>query len=106
MAERRPEDDNDNRNSQPTVAGCLLLLVSLAVIFGVAIPVVRWRNSETGRLLPRMVAIVVPVLAGAIVHGLGTAILKIVGLPVLVKSKPESSDGSDNNEASSGSKDL
>ena len=76
---------NDDSNSRPTVAGCLLLLLSLAVIPGVAIPIVTWRDPDSGRPLPRLIAIVTPVLAGAVFFGIGSSILKILGLSVLSK---------------------
>src|SRR5262245_8568885 len=45
---------------KPTAVGCVLMLLSVAVIFGTAIPIVRWRDAETGEPLPRMVVIVAP----------------------------------------------
>ena len=55
-----------------TAAGCVLTLLSTAVIFAVALPIVQWRNPETGQPLPRMVAILAPILIGAVFHGIGT----------------------------------
>ena len=89
MAGTQSEDDE---NSQPTVAGCLLMVLSLAVIGCVAIPVVTWRDPDSGRPLPRMIAIVTPVLAGALCYGIGTAILKILGLSVLTMPKRKPPD--------------
>jgi hypothetical protein len=83
-----PEDSKDERS---IVAGCLLMVVCLAVIAGVAVYVVTWRDADSGRALPKKVAIVVPLLAGALCYGIGTTILKVLGLPVLVKSEKESS---------------
>jgi hypothetical protein len=93
----------DDRN-RPTVAGCLLMLVSLAVIVAVAIPVVTWRDPEDGRPLPRTVAILTPILAGAFCYGIGTAILKLLGLPALVRSKEPS--GRPEGEAPQGDEDT
>jgi hypothetical protein len=87
MAGIPPEEDD---RSRPTVAGCLLMLVSVAVIGAVAIPVVTWRDPEDGHPLPRTVAILTPILAGAFCYGIGTAVLKLLGLPVLVRSKEPS----------------
>jgi hypothetical protein len=82
----------DDKNGQTTIAGCLVVILSLAVIGAVAIPVVTWRDPESGRPLPRMVAIVVPVLAGALCCGICTGILKILGISVMAKPKTESPD--------------
>jgi hypothetical protein len=99
MAEPHPDNDDD---SQLTVAGCLLLLVSLAVIGGVALPVVTWRDAHSGRPAPRIVAIVVPVLAGALCHGIGTAILRMIGMSVFVKAKKNSPNRREDVDASEG----
>jgi hypothetical protein len=82
-----PQKDD---NSRPTVAGCLLLLLSLAVIGGVALAVVSWRDPDSGRPLPREMAIAVPVLAGALCCAIGTGLLRLLGLSVLTKPKDES----------------
>jgi hypothetical protein len=89
MAGNRSEADD---NSQPTVAGCLLLALSLVVIGAVALPLVSWRDPDSGRPLPRSVAIVGPVLAGAVFYGIGTGLLRILGLSVLAKPKQQSAD--------------
>jgi hypothetical protein len=82
MAEPEPDD---SKNEQATVAGCLLMVICLAVIGAVAFYLVTWRDPDTGRALPQKVAIFVPLLAGAVCYGIGAAILKILGLPVLRK---------------------
>ena len=71
---------------QPTPAGCLLTVLSLAVIFGLAVPLVTWRDPD-GDPLPKGVAILLPILAGALCYGIGSAVLGFFGLPVLTKSK-------------------
>ena len=76
-----PSKDKDT--SQPTIAGIVLMLISLAIIVYVALVVVRWRDPESGIALPRMVAIVVPILAGALFYAIGTGILKLFGIAVL-----------------------
>jgi hypothetical protein len=86
MASTGDQDDK----SRPTVAGCLLLVLSVAVIFGLAVPIVRWRDRESGDPLPRDVAIVAPILAGALFYAIGSAILRIFGLSVL--TEPEEDD--------------
>jgi hypothetical protein len=73
----------DEDKARPTMAGCVLMVLSLAVIVCVALPVVEWRDPNTGFALPRMVAVVLPILAGAAVYGIGTGILKLFGIPVL-----------------------
>src|ERR1700692_4424203 len=49
---------------QPTFAGCFLTLICVAVTFGLAVPIVMWRDADTGQPLPRMGAIAAPILAG------------------------------------------
>jgi hypothetical protein len=88
-------ESEDDENSRPTVAGCLLMVLSLAVIGGVAIPVVRWRDPGSGSPLPQEVAIAAPVVAGALCYGIGAALLKILGLPVFVRPKKEPPDASE-----------
>ena len=95
MAETEPENST---GEQTTAAGCLLMVVCLAVIGGVAFYLVTWRDPDTGRALPQKVAIFVPLLAGAVCYGIGAAILKILGLPVLIKPEKESDDPPDDSE--------
>jgi hypothetical protein len=76
---------------QLTVAGCVLTVFSLAVLFASAVPIVLWRDSA-GRPLPRYVALVSPLLIGAAFHGIGTAILWLLGLKVLTKPGTEKPD--------------
>jgi hypothetical protein len=78
-------------NSQPTLAGCLLMVFSLAVIGGVALLLVTWRDPNSGQALPQKVAIVTPVLAGALSYAIGSWLLRILGLRV-EKPKKELSD--------------
>jgi hypothetical protein len=85
-----PSEGDDN--GPPTIAGCLLLLLSLAVIGAVAVPLVTWRQPETGQPLPRMVSIFIPVIAGAIVFGIGTGLLRLLGVRVLAEAKKEPSE--------------
>jgi hypothetical protein len=87
---RGPSEEDDG--SRPTVAGCLLLLLSLAVIGGAALLVVRWRDPVSGLPLPQEIAMVVPVLAGALCCAIGTGLLRVLGLSVLTKPKRQSSD--------------
>jgi hypothetical protein len=78
--------ENDKANL--TVVGYVLTVLSVAVIFGVALPIVRWRDPATGQRLPGEVALFGPLLIGAAVHGLGSLFLRLIGLPVW--AKPES----------------
>ena len=75
-------------HSKPTAAGCLLMLLSLAAIVALAIPLIRWRDPATGEALPRFTSILIPIVAGATVFGLGTTILKMLGLPIATESRP------------------
>ena len=85
------EDFNSKRDldvrAKMTAPGCILTLLSTAIIFGTALPIVRWRDPDTGEHLPRIVAIAAPVLLGAAFHGLGTLLLRMVGLHVYVPPK-------------------
>jgi hypothetical protein len=83
---------NEKDKGRPTLAGALLMVISLAIIVTVAIPVVTWRDSESGMPFPRMVAILAPILAGALFYGAGTGVLKLFGIAVL-KHDDESPDG-------------
>jgi hypothetical protein len=72
-----------------TGVGCVLTLLSVAVIFGVALPIVRWRDPATGQPLPREIAILAPVLIGAAVHGTGSLFLRLIGLRVWAKRESD-----------------
>jgi hypothetical protein len=89
MSDPEPEG---GKKEQATAAGCLLMAVCLAVIGGVAFYLVTWRDPETGEALPEKVAIFAPLLAGAACYGIGVAILKVLGLPVLRQPAEESDD--------------
>jgi hypothetical protein len=84
-------DPKPGQEERLTAVGCVLTTLSIAVIFIVALPVVRWRD-QAGRPLPRMIAIVLPVLIGAIFHAIGTAILWLFGLRVLKEPTKEESE--------------
>jgi len=84
LTERNPVGED---KAKLTAAGCVLTLLSVAVIFVVAIPIVRWRDAETGRPLPRTIAIFTPLLIGAAFNGIGTVLLRLVGLRTWSKSE-------------------
>jgi hypothetical protein len=86
-----------DENGEITVAGCLLLILSLAVIVSVALPVVMWRDPVSGQPLPRNIAIITPLLAGGLCCSIGTAILKIFGLQVLVPKRELPAPSEDGN---------
>jgi hypothetical protein len=79
----------ENENVKLTAVGYVLTLLSVALIVGVAIPIVRWRDPVTGEPLPRMVAIFAPLLIGATVNGIGSFLLKLVGLPTWSKQEKD-----------------
>jgi len=80
-------------DSPVTIAGCLLMVVSLVVIGWVAIAVVTWRDPKSGKpMLPMTVMIFVPLLAGALFYAAVAGILKILGIPVTGQPKKKSSD--------------
>jgi len=57
----------------------------------VALPIVRWRDPATGQPLPRDEAILAPFLIGAAFHGIGTVLLRLVGLRIWSKSETDES---------------
>jgi hypothetical protein len=85
MLNKTGGDLQEDDNSRLTVVGYVLTLITVAIIFGVAIPIVRWRDPATGRHLPRMIAIVSPLMIGAAFNGLATLLLRIIGLKVWSK---------------------
>jgi tetratricopeptide (TPR) repeat protein len=93
----RPQSKDDN--SQMTVPGCLLMLLSLAVLSVVAVYLVTWRHPVSGAPLSRWVSIIVPLLAAALCYGGGTAILKFLGVAVDVEQKEEFPNRSEEIEA-------
>jgi len=85
-----PSEGDDN--NRPTFAGCLLLLLSLAVIVAVALTLVRWRGSNSGATLPQDALIQIPVLAGALFYAIVGGLLSMLGVRVLAKPMKESCD--------------
>jgi len=73
-------------------AGCVLAALSTAVILCAAVPLVRWRDPDAGRPLPRVVAIAAPFLAGAACYGLGAALLALFGRSVWASPKKPASN--------------
>jgi hypothetical protein len=67
-------------------------LLSVAVIFVVAIPIVHWRDPATGRPLPRFIAIFSPFLIGAAFHGVALFFLRLFGLPVWSKREEDKTE--------------
>jgi hypothetical protein len=88
LDEHNPPDD---KKAKLTGVGCVLTLLTVAVIFGTALPIVQWRDPETGRPLPRMIAIFTPFLIGAAFNGICAGLLRLVGIRVW--------SGSDNDES-------
>src|SRR5438552_15601702 len=84
---------------QPTRAGCLLAAVSAALMLAAAVPIVSWRDAETGRPLPRMIAIVAAACVGAICYGIGAAALRMFGLAVWTTPKHDGDETPDDEGA-------
>jgi hypothetical protein len=82
------EDDQ----AKLTGVGCVLTLLSVAVIFGVALPIVRWRDPATGQSLPHFIAILAPLLIGAVFNAIGMGLLRLLGLRIWSKSEQDDSD--------------
>lgn len=68
------------------------MLFCVAVIVGVALYVAMWRDADSKLPIPRKVAILAPLLAGALCFGIGSAILRFFGVPVLEKPEEDRSD--------------
>jgi hypothetical protein len=71
---------DDNR--QLTGLGCVVTVLSIAVVFGVAVPIARWRDPATGQPLPRLVAIISPLLIGATIHAIVSLFLRFLGFQI------------------------
>lgn len=84
------ESDQGEEDCKLTPLGCVLTLLSLAVVLGTAIPIVRWRDPDTGQPLPRMVAISAPVILGAIFHAVCAGLLRLFGLRTWTTPEAES----------------
>jgi hypothetical protein len=82
-----PSEGDDN--NQPTFAGCLLMLLSLAVIVVVALTLVRWRDPNSGQTLPRDALIWIPVVAGALFYAIVGGLLRMLGVRALPKPMKE-----------------
>jgi hypothetical protein len=74
-------------NEKLTGVGCILTLITIAVLFGVAIPIAHWRNPATEQPLPRDIAIASPFVIGAAVHRIGSLLLRLISLQVWSKRK-------------------
>jgi hypothetical protein len=48
----------------------------------VAVPIARWRDPETGQPLPRLVAIISPLLIGATIHAIASLFLRFLGFQI------------------------
>ncbi len=89
LSEPNPEDDD---NAKLTGVGCVLTLLTVAVIIGLALPIVQWRDSVTGQPLPRDIAISSPLLIGAAFYGVASLFLRLIGLPVWSKREKDDSN--------------
>jgi hypothetical protein len=87
-------------NNQITFAGCLLVLLSLAVIVAVALTLVQWRDPNSGEPLDRDVLVMTPVVAGALFCAIVGGLLRMLGVRVLAKSMKQSCDRPNDSERS------
>lgn len=87
--EEEREDAEEHAKGELTASGCILTLITVAVIFGVAVPLVRWRDPETGQPLPRTIAILTPFLIGASFQAIVSLLLRMVGLRIWKKREME-----------------
>ena len=86
LSEPSPEDDD---KAKLTSVGCVLTLLIVAVIFGVALPIVQWRDPVTRQPLPRDIAISSPFLIGATFYGIASLFLRLIGLRVWSKREKD-----------------
>jgi len=85
-----PEDDP---RSKPTAAGFFLTLICVAVIFGSAVPILTWRDADTGLPIPRSIAIAAPFLEAALCYAVGALVLKLLGIAITRKpTEPTDAD--------------
>jgi hypothetical protein len=89
LHDRQQGGTADDDNAKLTGVGCVLTLLTVVVIFGVALPIVQWRDPATGRPLPRAVAIFSPFLIGAAFHGIASVFLRLIGLRVWSKREKD-----------------
>jgi hypothetical protein len=87
--ERKTSSLKEGDNTKLTGVGCVLTLLTVAIIFAVAIPVVRWRHPATGQPLPRDVAIITPLLIGAAFNGIASLLLRVLGVRVWSRREKE-----------------
>jgi hypothetical protein len=81
-------NDPGDENAKPTSVGCVVTLLSVAVIAVVAFPIVRWLHSAPIHL-PHEVVILTPLLIGAIFYGVVSGFLQVVGVRMWAKGKKE-----------------
>ena len=72
--------DPESSKGNLTGAGCVVVFLSVIVIFAVALPIVHWRDPNTGKPLPRMVAICLPVIIGACFNAAVGFVLRLIGI--------------------------
>ena len=85
MSERKERSIELER---PTAAGCVVLVLTFLVICGTALPIVQWRDPETGQPLPRMIAIFAPFLVAAAFYAAIAGILNLLGVRTSRKGEP------------------
>jgi len=81
---------DDEKNLQPTLAGCLLTVLSLAVLGGLALLAVRWREPDSDEPLDKEIVVLLVILGWALFYGIGSAILTSLGLPIFKPKKAQS----------------
>ena len=70
----------DSSKGKLTGAGCVIMLLSVIVIFAVAVPIAHWRNPNTGKPMPRFIAILAPVILGACFNAVAGFVLRLIGI--------------------------
>lgn len=82
------EPAQEGDREQLTAAGCVVTLLSFVVILVAAVPIVRWRGPDD-QPLPRYIAIVSPLLVGAVANGIGLLVLRVLGIKVWKKPQQD-----------------
>jgi hypothetical protein len=75
----------ESSKAKLTGPGCVVTLLSVVVIFTLALPIVRWRDPDTGEPLPRFIAIFTPLIAGACFNAAASFVLRLFGISVWAK---------------------
>jgi hypothetical protein len=86
-------NSHDDDKAKLTGVGCVVILLTVAVIVVTAVPLVMWRDPVNGEPLSRKAAIPAPFAVAAVFFGVVSFVLKLVGLPVWSMPPKEEHNG-------------